>query len=359
MKKLILSTCLLGQMVLLNSCTSKYYTMDDFLSTKKIDAHTHLDAGSSAMTEQAIADNFRLVFINTDAPDELVTIDDQFSFASAQHKQFPDRANFVTTFSLKNWNSADWADQTIAKLKEDFKNGAIGVKVWKNIGMTYKDSTGQFIMIDNPRFDPVIQFIEDQHKVLVGHLGEPKNCWLPIDQMTVNGDKSYFKDHPQYHMFLHPEYPSYDEQIAARDRFLERHPTLRFVGAHLGSLEWSVDELAKRLDKFPNMGVDMAERICHLQYQAQKDYKKVRNFILKYQDRLMYGTDFSIIESSNVQESKAHWHEVWLSDWKYFVTDEKMTVPSVDGEIDGLKLPKEVVDKIYYKNAVKWFDMKE
>ncbi len=332
--------------------------MNDFSATRKIDTHAHLDAASSAMTEQAIADNFRFIFINTDAPG-LASIDDQFLFASAQHNQFPDRANFVTTFTLKDWNSANWADQIITKLKEDFKNGAIGVKIWKNIGMTYKDSTGKFIMIDNPRFDPVIRFIESQGKVLVGHLGEPKNCWLPVDQMTVNGDKDYFSKHPEYHMYLHPEYPSYQEQVDARDRFLERHPNLRFVGAHLGSLEWSVDELAKGLDKFPNMAVDMAERICHLQYQSQRDFKKVRDFILKYQDRLTYGTDFYFESTSNLVDSKTHWHNVWLSDWKYFVTDEKMTSSGVDGEIDGLKLPKEVVDKIYYKNAVKWFNINE
>jgi hypothetical protein len=356
MMKLISQTGIAMLLLSFYSCTSKYYTMDDFATTKKMDSHIHLDSGNMAFVEQATADNFRLVYVNVDAPGS-GSLDVQFAFASAQHNKSPDRINFVTTFSLVNWDSANWVDQTIAKLKSDFANGAIGVKVWKNIGMTYKDSSGQFIMIDNPRFDPVIQFIEDQHKVLVGHLGEPKNCWLPIDQMTVNGDKSYFSEHPEYHMYLHPEYPSYDDQIDARDRFLERHPNLRFVGAHLGSLEWSVDELAKRLDKFPNMAVDMAERICHFQYQSQKDSKKVRNFILKYQDRLIYGTDFYLDATSNIAESKAHWHEVWLSDWKYFATSEKMTVTSVDGEIGGLKLPKEVVDKIYYKNAAKWFNI--
>ena len=358
MMKLISQTGIAVLLISFYSCTSKYYTMDDFATTKKMDTHIHLDSGNLAFVEQATADNFRLIYINVDAPGA-GSLEEQFACASAQHNKFPDRINFVTTISLVSWDSANWVDQTIAKLKSDFANGAIGVKVWKNIGMTYKDSAGQFIMIDNPRFDPVIQFVEDQHKVLVGHLGEPKNCWLPIDQMTVNGDKSYFSEHPEYHMYLHPEYPSYDEQIAARDRFLERHHTLRFVGAHLGSLEWSVDELAKRLDKFPNMAVDMAERICHLQYQAQKDSKKVRDFIIKYQDRLIYGTDFSHDPASNIAELKAHWHEVWLSDWRYFVTSEKMTVPSLDGEIEGLKLPKEVVDKIYYKNAAKWFNFNE
>ncbi len=66
-------------------------------------------------------------------------------------------------------------------------------------------------------------------------------------------------------MYLHPEFPSYEDQIKARDHMLEKHPDLKFIGAHLGSLEWSADELAKRLDKFPNMVVDMAARISHLQ----------------------------------------------------------------------------------------------
>ena len=224
--------------------------------------------------------------------------------------------------------------------------------------MVYKDSADNFIMIDNPRFDPVIQFIIDQNKTVMGHLGEPKNCWLPIEQMTVNGDKEYFKNNPEYHMFLHPEYPSYEDQINARDRFLARHPDMRFVGAHLGSLEYDVDSLAKRLDKFPYMAVDMAARISHLQYQSKSNREKVRNFIIKYHDRLIYATDSGISSTSVPEESKNELHKRWLSDWKYFATDQSMTVNEVDGEFQGLKLPKTVIDDIYRSNAVKWFNIK-
>jgi predicted TIM-barrel fold metal-dependent hydrolase len=143
---------------------------------------------------------------------------------------------------------------------------------------------------------------------------------------------------------------------------LEKHPDLIFIGAHLGSLEWSVDELAKRLDKFPNMAVDMAERISHLQYQALTHRQKVRDFFIKYQDRLIYGTDLRStaqdIVNARITEPAAlqkHAHAVWLRHWRFFTTDEKMRVPKVDGEFQGLKLPREVIDKIYRKNAEKWF----
>ena len=216
-------------------------------------------------------------------------------------------------------------------------------------------------MIDNPRFDPILDYLAKTHIPLIGHLGEHKNSWLPLGKMTVKGNRDYARVHPDEYMYLHPERPSYDEYINARDHMLEKHPDLIFIGAHLGSLEWSVDELAKRLDKFPNMAVDMAERISHLQYQALTNWQKVHDFFIKYQDRLLYGTDLRMdamdIINSRIKEPadlRKHAHEIRLRHWKFFTTDEKMIVPKVEGEFKGLKLPAEVIDKLYRKNAEKW-----
>jgi predicted TIM-barrel fold metal-dependent hydrolase len=173
--------------------------------------------------------------------------------------------------------------------------------------------------------------------------------------MTVNNDREYFKKYPEYHMYLHPEYPSYEEQVAARDRLLEKHPDLKFMGAHLGSMEWSVDLLAEHFDRFPNMAVDMAERISHLQVQVQKDGKKVRDFFIKYQDRLIYGTDRGDRGEKDTKVFTGRANEEWRNDWKFFTTDEPVSSWMIDGEVKGLKLPREVIEKIYYKNAEKLF----
>ena len=174
--------------------------------------------------------------------------------------------------------------------------------------------------------------------------------------MTVSSDSSYFAENPQYHMFLHPEYPSYEDQINARDHLLEMHPDLKFIGCHLGSLEWNIDELAKRLDKFPGLAVDMAARICHLQYQSARDREKVRDFCIKYQDRLLYGTDLS--DNDGNPEDLSEWiHDTWLDDWKYFTSNDKMTSDKFRGTFEGLQLPREVVRKIYSENAVRWYGL--
>ena len=59
---------------------------------------------------------------------------------------------------------------------------------------------------------------------LIDHQGEPHNCWLPLDQMTTDNDREYFRHHPQYYMYLHPEQPGYEDLMAARDRFVAAHP---------------------------------------------------------------------------------------------------------------------------------------
>jgi hypothetical protein len=345
---------LLPVIALLHWSCERHYSEEDFNNVRKIDTHVHLNAQTTAVEEQASSDNFQLLNINVDVP-AYPDMNKQRSLAYWHTEQNPDRVRFLSAFDLKNWNSPEWEEQTIASLDSSFQAGAIGIKVWKNIGMVYRDSSGGFIMIDNPRFDPVINFVIANNKTVMGHLGEPKNCWLPLEEMTVNNDRNYFRDHPEYHMYLHPEYPSYDQQIEARDNFLARHPNIRFVGAHLGSLEWDLGELAARLDRFPGMAVDMAARIPHIQHLTVLDHEGVRSFFIKYQDRLIYATDSGISEGDDPDKVKSRLHDVWMAHWRYFVTGDEMTAPEVKGAFKGLALPATVVDKIYYQNALRWF----
>lgn len=334
------------------SLAPEYYTAEDFASVEKYDAHVHVYTNDTAFFAQAKKDNFNLLHINVDAP-SLPSLEEQQDFAVKNVKAFPQRLSYASTISVKNFNEAEWQEETIAKLKDAFASGAVGVKVWKNIGMELKDQDGNFVMIDHPKFDPVLDFIAKNGITLISHQGEPRNCWLPVEEMTVEGDKNYFREHPQYHMYLHPEYPSYEDQIKARDQMIEKHPDLKVVSVHLASLEWNLDELAKRLDKYPNMAVDMAARIPHLHNHAATDWQKVHDFFIKYQDRLLYGTDLGVSANADPAGVQKNAHEVWLHDWKFFTTAEKMT-NSGKIEFNGLKLPRQVVDKIYYKNARKW-----
>jgi hypothetical protein len=339
-------------------CKSKYFTEEDYQSVLKIDSHTHIRSDKGYFEDLAMKDNFMLITLEVDHSDS-VDIKQQHDCALLSTKKYPGKVFYAATFCFDTagWGTDEWSKKVISHLKNDISGGAISVKFWKNIGMTMKDKNGKFIMVDDPAIQPVIDFIISRDIPITGHLGEPRNCWLPLDKMTVSGDSNYFAQNPQYHMFLHPEDPSYEDQINARDHMLEMHPDLKFIGCHLGSLEWDVAELAKRLDKFPNMAVDMAARICHLQYQSAKDRKRVRDFCIKYQDRLLYGTDLSVSEADNYGDISKEVHKIWLDDWKYFTSKDEMTSDQFKGKFEGLQLPKEVVNKIFRENAIKWYNL--
>lgn len=348
---------IIASVLLIASCNAKkesYYTEADYSKVGKTDVHVHIFTPDNDFADHAAKENFKVVSVALDADNIMSEVRRQFAFCEVQKKNNPGAVEIVTAFSMEGWDEPDWLERNLAWLDSSFDKGAVAVKIWKNIGMSFRDKDSTLIMIDNPRFDPIFRMLAERKIPVLGHLGEPKNCWLPLEEMTTNNDRNYFRENPQYHMYRHPDFPSYEEQIAARDRMLEKNPGLIFVGAHLGSLEWDVDALAATFDKFPNMAVDMAARMGQLFYQTGADREKVREFFIKYQDRLLYATDMGSSGSVSAEALGQELHETWLRDWRYFVTDDTLTSNLVSGEFRGLQLPTEVVDKIYYRNAQEW-----
>jgi predicted TIM-barrel fold metal-dependent hydrolase len=292
--------------------------------------------------------------INVDYPD-FPSIADQHAAVIALAKAEPARLHWATTFSMDGFGTPGWSERVNAGLATAKGEGARAVKIWKNVGMIEKDAEGRLIMLDHPGLSPVAEQVRALDLVLIGHQGEPHNCWLPLEQMTTDNDREYFRNHPQYHMFLHPDQPSYDDQIATRDRFVAAHPGLRFVGAHMGSLEYDVDRLGAFLDRFPDATVDLAARMSQVQYQSLRDRAKVRDFFIRYQDRLLYGTDLTVNPDADPAEFRQSAHAVWTADWRYLATDGTQRVDTLKADVRGLALPREVIDKVYYRNAVRVF----
>ena len=335
-----------------------YYSTSDYSKVRKYDVHVHVRADRNTFAEKARSDNFHLTNIVVDNKNSWEVVRSQLDYCVAQAKNNAGMYSICTAFSMEGWDESDWSHKVHTWLDESFDRGAVAVKVWKNIGMVFRDAAGEMVMIDDPKFDPIIEYIKDKDMTLMGHLGEPRDCWQPLDSMEANNNRNYFKDHPEYHMYLHPDLPSYEDQINARDRMLAKHPDIRFIAVHLGSLEWDVDQIASRLDRFPNMSVDMAARIGHLFHQTVGDRDKVRQFFIKYQDRILYGSDLGDRGDNTESELVERLDKAWKRDWRYLVTDDVMTSELINEPFTGLYLPASVVDKIYYENAVKWLNLK-
>jgi predicted TIM-barrel fold metal-dependent hydrolase len=327
----------------------EYYTFEDFSIVPKTDVHLHINSTDPVYIQLAEKNNFRIVSPNVDSR---LPVDEQLATAASIARQWPGRFAFLGTFSVENYGKEGFADEITGVISKCMNEGAGGIKIWKNIGMVLRDSDSNYVMVDDPAFDPVFEYCVANKIPVMGHLGEPKNCWLPLSEMTDTGNYRYYKANPVYHMYLHPEAPSYEDQISARDNVLKKFPGLVFVGAHFASLEWSVDEISKRLDMFPGMTVDMSARMAHLQSQSIADYEKVRNFLLKYQDRILYGTDITVSPAESNPESRcSQILDRWTSNWVYLATDSTQVIRNLPAPVRGMQLPKKVIDKIFNTNA--------
>jgi predicted TIM-barrel fold metal-dependent hydrolase len=214
--------------------------------------------------------------------------------------------------------------------------------------MQIQKKNGAYLMPDDPVFSPIYKDIAAHHRTVVAHLAEPTSAWLPPDPKSPDYD--YYQTHPEEYAYAHPKWPSKEAILAARDHLLQQNPNLKVVGAHLGSMELSVDEIAKRFDRYPNFAVDTAARAPYLMLQPRE---KVRAFLIKYQTRVLYATDLDMLPEANTAKKLAAWKANYEQDWKYFSTSE--TFDYMGHKVTGLALPEPVLRNLYHDNAVQWF----
>jgi predicted TIM-barrel fold metal-dependent hydrolase len=257
------------------------------------------------------------------------------------------QATLCTTFDPFAYSNPDFAANAVRRLNRDFADGAVAVKIWKNVGMQLKDQAGNFVMPDDPRLEPIYKDIAANNKTLIAHLAEPDSCWLPPDPSSP--DFHYYSQHPEWYMFKQPDHPGKMTIIKARDHMLDENPSLRVVGAHLGSLERDLDGLGRRFDRYANFAVDVAARTVYLTI-APRD--KVRRFLIKYQDRVLYGTDLAFRPPEDGAAASKTWEDRYALDWAFYSSDKTITYRG--RQVKGLALPAGVLRKLYHDNAVHW-----
>jgi predicted TIM-barrel fold metal-dependent hydrolase len=329
--------------------TSTEQALKSFADLKPIDVHVHVFRNDPKFREMLESLNLKVL--------DILVIDDTLSYRKQLEPQIKDALALVesskghvalcTTFDPYKFNDSAFTGEAVEQINRDFAHGAIAVKIWKNIGMEIKDPQGKFIMPDDPKFKPIYEDIEKQGKTLMAHDAEPDVAWGPPDPNDPSW--SYYQENPQWFLYNRPGFPSKQQILEARDHVLEQNPQLRVVGVHLGSMEKSLDNIAAHLDRYPNFAIDTAAR---MEYLMMAPTDKLRAFLIKYQDRVLYGTDLDLNPDAKIPETVKEWESTYARDWKFLATDE--VFESEGRKVQGLKLPAPVLDKIYRENAIHW-----
>jgi predicted TIM-barrel fold metal-dependent hydrolase len=321
----------------------------------RIDAHCHIHRSVAALPGALAKDNWRAMSVcvweqvDSTPPGKsevsnFKTIDELHAATAKISRESNGRIAWAATIEAYRFEERDFTERSIAMLQQCFKNGAVAVKFWKIIGMKIRGKDGHFMMPDEKPLLPIYEAIQKADRTLVAHFAEPNGAWLPLDSPD-NNDASYYRNNPQWHAKAGE--PDKETILQARDRVLARFPKLRVMGCHLGSNEENFRALAKRLDTYSNFCVDMSARPAHF---FMGNLAVQRQFLEKYQDRLIYGSDNT---SADTPEARMPAELLGQEnrEWAMFAGTQK--IPNQKQPANGMGLPQATLRKLFHDNAVR------
>jgi len=254
---------------------------------------------------------------------------------------YPDKFALFVQIDASRVDEPDFADYVAARVKDFVSRGARGIKFHKSLGLGVKDSAGKMLKPDDARLRPIWEAAARHNIPVTIHIGDPMAFFDTIDKFNERFEE--LDEHPSW-AFTDPKFYRFEELMTAQENLLRDNPDTRFIIAHVGSMSEDLPRVGLLLDKYPNMCVDTAERIAELGRQPYSS----RAFLIKYQDRVLYGTDL-YPKAANIS-GNYRFFETFDEYFPYNDWDEHQ---QGRWNIYGVGLPDDVLRKIYRENAMR------
>jgi predicted TIM-barrel fold metal-dependent hydrolase len=256
---------------------------------------------------------------------------------AAMKGRYPDRFVVFSNMSYDDLNTPGFGKRVAARLEQDVKNGAQGLKIFKDFGMELKYANGERVHVDDPEFDAVFEKCAELKIPVLIHVAEPSAFFDPWDYHNER-----WLELKQFPGRARPpeKYPPFETLMTERNHLFAKHPKTNFIAAHLGFHGNDLERLGRLFDSLPNVYVDIAAVLAELGRQPYSAH----DFLVKYQDRVLMGKDIY-----DVNEYKWYFRALETRD-EYF---EYYRQRHAFWRIYGFQVPDEVLKKVYYKNALK------
>ena len=302
-----------------------------------IDYHNHLDAQDPRqMLEIMDACGIEhMVSITMKIGDEALAMLERYRAADSSR---------FSTIGWMDWTGIDgdfdaFLSASLDRLERLVEHGAVGLKFWKDLGLSVRDASGKLLQVDDERLSPIFDKAGELGVPVMMHIGDPEAFFLPIDAYNERYEE----------LSAHPDWSFYGAQFSKnqlleqRDRVFQRHPKTTFVAAHIAENSEDMQRVSAMMDANPNVLVDISARASELGRQPYT----ARKFFLRYADRILFGAD--LVPDSAMY--RLYYRFLETSD-EYFAYP---THASGQGRwnIYGLDLPADVLRKVYRENALR------
>ena len=248
----------------------------------------------------------------------------------------PNRFVVFANLNFQGIDEPGWSERAAAQLEADVRNGARGLKIFKNLGMDVRDARGNRVATNDPRLDAVWAKAGQLGVPVLIHTADPHQFWQPFDQYNERWyelwETNRIRD-PQ-------QYPPWESLMAEQWDVIKRHRGTNFISAHLSWLGGDLERLGKLMDERPNMYTELGAVLAELGRQP----RFARQFLTKYQDRVLMGKDIytpsefhTYFRTLETEDEYFDYYRRRHANWKIY----------------GLGLSDEVLKKLYYRNALK------
>ncbi|HEX6179751.1 MAG TPA: amidohydrolase family protein [Chitinophagaceae bacterium] len=250
---------------------------------------------------------------------------------------YPKRFIVFTNINFNGIGEEGWTDRVVKQLEDDVKNGANGLKIYKSLGFSVKDKSGNRVAVDDARLDAIWTKAGELKIPVIIHTADPKPFWDPMDEknerwleLATHPGRKRGDDNPV----------PWEQLIEEQHRMFKKHSKTIFIAAHFGWYPNDLAKLSQLMVEIPNMYVEFGAVIAELGRQP----KAARQFFEKYQDRILFGKD------SWVPEEYATYFRVLETEDEYFPYHKKY---HAFWRMYGIGLPDAILKKVYYKNAIR------
>jgi len=252
-------------------------------------------------------------------------------------KHYPNRFLVFANIDFSGIGTAGWTDKAVQQLAADVRNGASGLKIFKNLGFSVTDNAGKRVPVDDPRLDPIWDKCGELKIPVLIHTADPKSFWDPLNEQNERWLE--LTTHPRRKRSDTDPAP-FETLLAEQHRMFRKHRNTTFIAAHFGWLANDLARLGTLLDEMPNVVIEFGAIIAELGRQPRAAAK----FFDKYQDRILFGKDywvpseystyFRVLET---QDEYFPYHKKYHAFWQMY----------------GMGLPDDILRKIYYRNALR------
>ena len=252
---------------------------------------------------------------------------------------FPERFGVFVNVDLSKIGRKNFREDTEKNLENAAKLGAIGLKIYKNLGLNLKDGKGNRVKVDDDRLQFIWEKCAELGFPVLIHSGEPIAFFDDVDKF--NERWLHARQRPSS---FRPsdKYPSFDVVMSEQYNMFKKNPNTIFINAHLGWYGNDLEKLDYQLKDLPNVYTEFGAVINELGRQPVS----ARKFFIKHQDRILFGKD-----NYNKEEYYLYFQVLETNDEyiEYFRKRHGLW------RLYGLNLPDSILKKVYHENALKIF----